>query len=88
MQVVQRARRLFDLGADALHIGSYLARDTRLAAMVIARPGLRVPGAWDGFELAVLAILGQNLAGADWSPVTGAFVKTFWPPGLKRRRRG
>jgi AraC family transcriptional regulator of adaptative response / DNA-3-methyladenine glycosylase II len=77
MQVVQRARRLFDLGADALHIGSYLARDTRLAAMVIARPGLRVPGAWDGFELAVLAILGQNLAGADWSPVTGAFVKTF-----------
>ena len=61
MQVVQRARRLFDLGADALHIGSYLARDARMASMVANRPGLRVPGAWNGFELAVLAVAGQNL---------------------------
>lgn len=80
MQVVQRARRVFDLGADAPHIGSYLSRDTRLAAMVAARPGLRVPGAWDGFELAVLAILRQNLEGSDLEPFARTLVKTFGRP--------
>jgi AraC family transcriptional regulator of adaptative response / DNA-3-methyladenine glycosylase II len=80
MQVVQRARRLFDLGADAPHIESYLARDSRLAGMVAARPGLRVPGAWDGFELAVLAVLGQNLEGSDPEPFVRTLVKTFGRP--------
>jgi len=80
MQVVQRARRLFDLGADALHIRSYLARDTKLASMVMERPGLRVPGAWDGFELAVLAVLGQNLTSADPAPAIELLVKTFGRP--------
>jgi AraC family transcriptional regulator of adaptative response / DNA-3-methyladenine glycosylase II len=80
MQVVQRARRLFDLGADALHIGSYLARDTRLAGMIMERPGLRVPGAWDGFELAVLAILGQDLTADHPAEVIGQLVKIFGRP--------
>jgi AraC family transcriptional regulator of adaptative response / DNA-3-methyladenine glycosylase II len=77
MQVVQRARRLFDLGADAVHIGSYLARGPRLAGMVMARPGLRVPGAWDGFELAVLAILGQKLDEGEQSSIIGNLVGAF-----------
>jgi len=51
MQVVQRARRVFDLGADAPHIGSYLSRDTRLAAMVAARPGLRRAGRLGRFRV-------------------------------------
>ena len=80
MQVVQRARRLFDLGADALHIGSYLARDARLAGLVTARPGLRVPGAWDGFELAVSAVLGENLTVVDPAPAIDLLVKTFGRP--------
>ncbi len=80
MQVVQRARRLFDLGADALHIGSYLARDARLAGMVKQRPGLRVPGAWNGFELAVLAILGQGLSETDPLPAVETLVKKFGRP--------
>jgi AraC family transcriptional regulator of adaptative response / DNA-3-methyladenine glycosylase II len=80
MQVVQRARRLFDLGADAVHIGSYLARDARLAGMVMARPGLRVPGAWDGFELAVLAMLGQKLDADEPSPAIGELIRTFGRP--------
>ncbi|HEV7967026.1 MAG TPA: AlkA N-terminal domain-containing protein [Candidatus Acidoferrales bacterium] len=80
MQVVQRARRLFDLGADTLHIGSYLARDARLAEMVMRRPGLRMPGAWDGFELAVLAVLGQNLTARDPVPAVERLVKTFGRP--------
>jgi AraC family transcriptional regulator of adaptative response / DNA-3-methyladenine glycosylase II len=80
MQVVQRARRLFDLGADALHIGSYLARNVALAGMVKQRPGLRVPGAWDGFELAVLAVLGQNLQTSNPPQPIGLLVKTFGRP--------
>jgi AraC family transcriptional regulator, regulatory protein of adaptative response / DNA-3-methyladenine glycosylase II len=80
MQAVQRVRRLFDLGADTLHIESYLARDARIARIVLERPGLRVPGAWDGFELAVLAILGQDLTADDSAPVIRELVKIFGRP--------
>lgn len=59
--IVERIRRLFDLGADPAVIGRHLAADPRLAPLVAARPGLRVPGTWDGFELAVRAILGQQI---------------------------
>jgi AraC family transcriptional regulator, regulatory protein of adaptative response / DNA-3-methyladenine glycosylase II len=64
--VVARLRRLFDLDADIAAVDAHLARDRRLAAYVRARPGVRVPGAWDGFELAVRALLGQQIT------VTGA----------------
>jgi AraC family transcriptional regulator, regulatory protein of adaptative response / DNA-3-methyladenine glycosylase II len=59
--IVRRARRIFDLGADPLAIGQDLARDPVLAPLVARRPGLRVPGAWDGFEVAVRAMLGQQI---------------------------
>ena len=52
---------MFDLAADPLTIGEHLSRDPPLAPLVAARPGLRVPGAWDGFELGVRAILGQQI---------------------------
>jgi AraC family transcriptional regulator of adaptative response / DNA-3-methyladenine glycosylase II len=54
-------RRVFDLGADVAAIAAHLAQDPCLAPLVAARPGLRVPGAWDGFELAARAILGQQI---------------------------
>jgi len=59
--IIARLRRVFDLGADPLAIAADLARDPVLAPLVAARPGLRVPGAWDGFELAIRAVLGQQL---------------------------
>ena len=59
--IVARVRRLFDLGADIETIGAHLSRDPLLAPMVARRPGLRAPGGWDGFELAVRAILGQQI---------------------------
>ena len=59
--IVQRVRRVFDLSADPLAIRQDLARDPLLAPLVARRPGLRVPGAWDGFEVAVRAILGQQI---------------------------
>lgn len=60
--IIARIRRLFDLAADPSAIGSHLSADPVLAPLVAARPGLRVPGAWDGFELGVRAILGQQIS--------------------------
>ena len=59
--IIARVRRVFDLAADPVAIGDHLARDPALALLVAKRPGLRVPGAWDGFELAIRAILGQQI---------------------------
>ena len=60
--IVTRVRRLFDVGADIETIDAHLSRDPRLAPFVAERPGLRAPGAWDGFELAVRAVLGQQVS--------------------------
>ena len=60
--IVARVRRLFDLGADIETIDAHLSLDPRLAPFVARRPGLRAPGGWDGFELAVRAILGQQVS--------------------------
>ncbi|HXC55731.1 MAG TPA: AlkA N-terminal domain-containing protein [Rhizomicrobium sp.] len=61
LAIVARLRRLFDLDADIETIGAHLSGDLALAPLVARRPGLRTPGAWDGFELAVRAILGQQI---------------------------
>jgi len=60
-QILTRVRRVFDVGADIETIGTHLARDPFLATLLAQRPGLRAPGAWDGFELAVRAVLGQQI---------------------------
>ncbi len=59
--VLTRVRRVFDLAADPMVIEAHLSEDPDLAPLVAARPGLRAPGAWDGFELAVRAVLGQQI---------------------------
>jgi AraC family transcriptional regulator of adaptative response / DNA-3-methyladenine glycosylase II len=61
-RIVERVRKIFDLGADPAEVARRLKRDPRLKPMVNAHPGLRVPGCWDGFELAVRAILGQQVS--------------------------
>jgi AraC family transcriptional regulator of adaptative response / DNA-3-methyladenine glycosylase II len=60
--IVSRVRRLFDLGADIETIDAHLSLDNRMAPLVAIRPGLRAPGAWDCFELAVRAVLGQQVS--------------------------
>lgn len=60
--VVARVRALFDLDADVGTIEAHLARDPLLAPLVGRRSGLRVVGCWDGFELAVRAVLGQQVS--------------------------
>lgn len=59
--LLNRVRALFDLDARPDVIARHLARDARLAPAVRANPGLRVPGAFSGFEMGVRAILGQQV---------------------------
>ena len=59
--IIARIRRQFDLGAEPIAIAAALSGDPILAPLVLARPGLRVPGGWDGFEIAVRAVLGQQI---------------------------
>jgi AraC family transcriptional regulator of adaptative response / DNA-3-methyladenine glycosylase II len=60
-ETVERIRRIFDLSADPIQIANHLSRDPKLRGLLSQHPGLRVPGVWDGFEAAVLAVLGQKL---------------------------
>jgi AraC family transcriptional regulator of adaptative response / DNA-3-methyladenine glycosylase II len=77
IQIVDRVRSLFDLRADPMEIGDYLAQDGRLAPLVQRRPGLRVPGAWDGFEVAVRAILGQQVSVRGATTLAGRLVAAY-----------
>jgi AraC family transcriptional regulator of adaptative response / DNA-3-methyladenine glycosylase II len=83
--IIARVRRVFDLAADPAVIGEHLSQDPLLAPMVAARPGLRVPGGWDGFELAVRAILGQQVTVAAATHLAGKLVRAHGialPPEL------
>jgi AraC family transcriptional regulator, regulatory protein of adaptative response / DNA-3-methyladenine glycosylase II len=79
-QVIERVRRMFDVGADPLQITQHLSRSSRLNPLVEKRPGLRVPGVWDGFEFAVLSILDVQLTARNPARVIGNLVKTFGTP--------
>ncbi|MFZ5668452.1 MAG: AlkA N-terminal domain-containing protein [Pseudomonadota bacterium] len=78
--ILARVRRVFDLAADPVRIGEQLGRDPALAAMVAARPGLRVPGAWDGFELAARAILGQQVTVGAAVNMAGRLAEAYGDP--------
>jgi AraC family transcriptional regulator of adaptative response / DNA-3-methyladenine glycosylase II len=82
IEAVERVRRIFDLSADPLRIAGDLGRGAgpRLRAALRRRPGLRVLGAWDGFELAVRAVLGQQVSVAGASTLCGRLVETFGKP--------
>jgi AraC family transcriptional regulator of adaptative response / DNA-3-methyladenine glycosylase II len=73
----ERCRRLFDLDADPVAVAAGLARDPLLAPLVRRHPGLRVPGAFDGFEMAVRAIVGQQVSVAGARTVLGRLVAEY-----------
>jgi AraC family transcriptional regulator of adaptative response / DNA-3-methyladenine glycosylase II len=60
--VVGRFRRVFDVDVDTADVARVLRRDPLLAPLVRRHPGLRIPGAWDAFECAVRALLGQQVS--------------------------
>jgi AraC family transcriptional regulator, regulatory protein of adaptative response / DNA-3-methyladenine glycosylase II len=59
---VRRVRRMFDLDADPTAIEQVLRVDPRLEPLLAARPGLRLPSGFDGFEIAVRAVIGQQVS--------------------------
>lgn len=73
-------RRMFDLDADPAAIAAGLVRDPFTADLAARRPGLRMPGAFDGFELAVRAILGQQVSVAAATRLAGRLVAAFGTP--------
>ena len=71
LHTVSRLRRMFDLDADPRAIAATLRGDERLAPLLRRRPGLRIPGGWDGFEIAVRAVIGQQVSVAAARTMTG-----------------
>jgi AraC family transcriptional regulator of adaptative response / DNA-3-methyladenine glycosylase II len=75
--IIERVRQIFDLTADPHEIGAHLSIDSLLSGRIKALPGLRVPGCWDGFELAVRAVLGQQISIAGARTLAGRMVESF-----------
>jgi AraC family transcriptional regulator of adaptative response / DNA-3-methyladenine glycosylase II len=78
--IIERVRHMFDLSADPNDIAQRLAKDCLLTRRIELMPGLRLPGCWDGFELAVRAILGQQVSVAGSSTLAGRLVRAFGTP--------
>jgi AraC family transcriptional regulator of adaptative response / DNA-3-methyladenine glycosylase II len=80
IRVGERVRRLFDLSADPEAIGAELGHDERLRKLLRVRPGVRVPGAWDPFEIAVRAVLGQQVTVRGARTLAGRVVASAGSP--------
>ena len=78
--IIARIRRMFDLSSDPGAIASALSADPLLAPLVAARPGLRVPGGWDPFEIAVRAVLGQQITVAGGTQLASRLVAALGDP--------
>ena len=80
LEIVNRLRRMFDLDADPQAIGDALSIDARLRPLLKRRPGLRVPSGWDGFEIAVRAIIGQQISVAGARTLASRLSQRFGQP--------
>jgi AraC family transcriptional regulator, regulatory protein of adaptative response / DNA-3-methyladenine glycosylase II len=78
--IIERIRGMFDLNADWATIAQTLGTDPELAARLGTDPGLRVPGSWDGFELATRAILGQQITVKGATVLAGRIARTYGQP--------
>ncbi len=76
----ERVRRIFDLGAEPREIGACLGRDRRIGPLWKRIHGVRVPGAWDGFELAVRAVLGQQVTVKGATTLAGRLAAAHGAP--------
>ena len=89
-ETVQRCRELFDLDAPVADISAVLERDRTLAGLLRKHPGVRVPGSWDGFELVVRAILGQQVSVKAATTLAGRIASSYgdalaMPDGVEKR---
>jgi AraC family transcriptional regulator of adaptative response / DNA-3-methyladenine glycosylase II len=77
MQLRAQLRHLFDLDANPAIIEAHLSDDKYLAAHIRKTPGLRIPGTLDGFEVALRAVLGQQISVKAATTIYGRFVEYF-----------
>jgi AraC family transcriptional regulator, regulatory protein of adaptative response / DNA-3-methyladenine glycosylase II len=82
-QIVARLNRLFDLHANVGAITEHLQTDPVLIPAIAYRPGIRIPGCWDTFELAVRAILGQQVSVAAATTLARRLVATYGEPAIQ-----
>jgi len=80
LPITERVKQLFDLRADPMAITECFADDEVLGRLVHAYPGVRVPGAWDGFETAVRMILGQQISVKAATTLAGRLVAAYGQP--------
>ena len=80
MEVAARLKAVFDLDARPDLVAAHLERDATVGPLVRARPGLRVPGTFDGFELAVRAVLGQQVSVAAATTLSGRLAARLGTP--------
>lgn len=85
--IAARVRRMFDLDADIAAINAHLGRRRHLKACVAKHPGQRLPGGWDGFEIAIRAVLGQQVTVAAARTLTERVVRKFGHE-VKMRKNG
>ena len=78
--IIERIRTMFDLNADWSDVADAFKGDPDLDPLVKAAPGVRVPGCWNGFELATRAILGQQITVRGATVMAGRLVKSFGKP--------
>jgi AraC family transcriptional regulator of adaptative response / DNA-3-methyladenine glycosylase II len=80
LTIVERVRRMFDIGADPAVIAEQLGSDRLLQRPLAAHAGIRTPGAWDPFELSVRAILGQQISVAAATTIAGRVAERWGTP--------
>jgi AraC family transcriptional regulator of adaptative response / DNA-3-methyladenine glycosylase II len=76
-EIRARVRRMFDLDADIAAINAHLGKSAPLRACIRHHPGQRLPGGWDGFEIAVRAVLGQQISVAAARTLAARLVQNF-----------
>jgi len=77
LAIVERVRRMFDIGADPAVVTAQLSGEPLLRRAAAAHPGMRVPGAWDPFELTVRAIIGQQISVRGATTITGRVAQRW-----------
>ncbi len=82
-EALERVRRFLDLDQDPAEVRAALGDDPLVGPLVRARPGLRVPGAFDPFETAVFAILGQQVSLAAARTLDARFHAALSPDGVR-----
>ena len=75
--IAARVKRMFDVDADPLALAAALRGDALMKPLIRRWPGQRLPGAWDGFELAVRAVLGQQVSVAAARTLAARVAATF-----------